>query len=215
MWQSAGYQHRAFATLAGVGIARWQRWYLQPTPTIAYGFSNETDRTIWCRFRESNGQLFYIDWPTNVGAGLTRPPSKLYSAVKTTWEAALPTGSFSANTSKNLPGSRSGMHQYMVEFDPSSTTVWAPSNEGIYAVDWPTGSWGLLYGPPGSGATHEILPRGTVGTIRYFLDGATPLLLVGLEDPYQIVAINLTTNSIYCKGKIWRGLTPLALAAKA
>jgi hypothetical protein len=215
MWQSAGYQHRAFATLAGVGIARWQRWYLQPTPTIAYGFSNETDRTIWCKFRESNGQLFYIDWPTNVGAGLTRPPSKLYSAVRTTWEAALPTGSFSANTSKNLPGSRSGMYQYMVELDPSSTTVWAPSNEGIYVVDWPTGSWSLLYGPPGSGATHEILPRGTVGTIRYFLDGAAPLLLVGLEDPYQILVINLTTNVVYCKGKIWRGLTPLALAAKA
>jgi len=216
LWDDSGYEYRAFATVAGVAVAKWQRWYLINTPYLGYAFSTEVDRPIFCKFKASNGQLFYIDRPANVGAGFTRPPSKLYSALKATWEAGISGGTWSADTSKELPGTRAQLNQFAVEFDPSSTTIWMPANEGIYAIDWPSGSWSLLYGIAHSGATHEILPDcGLVATLRYHLEGATPLLIVGLDRPARTVAINLTTNTIYWRSKVRRGPAPVALALKA
>jgi hypothetical protein len=109
------------------------------------------------------------------------------------------TYTFTANYSKLLPGTRSYWSQYtMTRF---STFIFVPADEGVYKIDWPTGSFVLEYGAPGSGAVHEILPEGRATEVLYTQDGTNDLLLVGIatEADGQLVSIRMNNHSIWAK----------------
>lgn len=219
LWSSGGYEYRAAATEAGLAIFRWRENYLNhgggageddDDPDRATWI--ETDFCYWCTIRESDGELF---WVANDGTG-----AKLHSLSKTGYETPMDGGLFPAASSKTLPGTRNtgatnGWPQYKPAF--LSSTVYVPSNEGVWSVNWPGGSWVRLFGPPGSGATYESLPSTTtrVTSVMVVKDGTIDLICIGVElgERSQVQIFRLDTGALYAKTKVVGAKTTAALAA--
>lgn len=200
--REGGFVNVAAGSMLGIDLFRMRRfyWQLDPAATDANetysgwrAQSTEATRMIWCGFGFDN-ELFYIDADT------------IYSRDQTNgldgWLDVMNGGTFTAEYTKALPGNRSKDSQNKaVIYGFAPTSLFIPAHEGVYKIDWPSGSWELFYG---KGGTHDILPEYTsISAIAFAYDGVTDLLLVALEGPAhsQIVAINLFTNTVY-------GITP-------
>jgi hypothetical protein len=190
MYYSSPYLYKAIATVAGLTMTRWQRWYLYKSPReVDNSVSTEVTRIRWCELDQSTGELFYMD------------NTKIYSEAKgggSGWEDAMDGGTFNRDTEKTLPGARGVDSQYMaVRYGGA---VFVPTDAGVYRVAWPSGSWELFYGAADSGATHEILPGfGHVTHLALGDDGTSDLLLVGLSTGRvgNVVAVKLSDNTRY------------------
>lgn len=197
LYRSGGFEYHAMATADGASVGKWQRWYTQAVPSVGTSKSSEVTVMLAVLLDSLTGELFYMDDTT------------LHSVPRATYEGVMPTTQiFSAATTKVLPGTRTTDQQHhLVRF---GANIMVPAQEGIYDVVWPGGSFTLLYGEVGSGATHEILPANSgVRAIAHALDGITNLLICGLESAGTAVAvINLDTNTLY-------GIIPPEVAGKA
>jgi hypothetical protein len=203
-FHDAGQHYRAVGTVVGASVHKWLRWNMNGLGVdsddwdMQYSLSTEVTEIVRVRF--FNGELFYCDL------------TNLYSRDRTNggltgWEdniAAGPGGSFTAEYSKALPGTRATYlyNQYEPAFyQPAATKyVFMPANEGVYRIDWPSGSWELFYGPSGSGATHEILPvAAEVKSISITNDGTYDLMVIGFDTgaESQIYIVKLVDNTIY------------------
>lgn len=192
IYVDGGYEYRASANAGGLAVFKWHRWYLcDVTPPDGIGAINWTWDTsgnlmYWCFFR-TNGELMYTD---NIN---------LYSVEKATYEASYG-GTFSADNVKALPGTRSNDVQKMLV--SNGNRFYLPADEGIYQVDWPSGSFIHQFGSSGSGAVHEILPDDvTVQDLSFVVDGGMDILVVVLYftvlDVNQVIYVNLTNNLVW------------------
>lgn len=201
LWFDSGFEYRAAAG-SGLSLFKWRRWYFQGlvpnTPNdIYWAWSNETDRMYWCYFRD-NGELMYMD-DVNV-----------YSVFNGTYETRLLGGFahvFPADQSKALPGTRTyDVQKVLVPY--STSYFYLPADEGVFRVDWPVGSFLHMYGPPGSGASHEIIPANhIVMGVVIGDDGGSPVLVLTLYDQTlgtnRLMAINIVGDTVH-------SLTPVA-----
>lgn len=184
------YEYIAAATLDGMAMFKRKRWYSLDPLGLENSYSIETDRMFWCHLDHTDGELFYMD------------AANMYSRNRTGmgqgWQDWMTGGIFTAQYSKTLPGTRLFDVQYHAA--KSGAFLFVPANEGVYRVDWPSGSWTLFFGAPGSGATHEILPACQyVTALAVGSDGATTVLLVAVANQQrgQVIAIRLSDNTIY------------------
>lgn len=194
----------AAATSAGMAMIKLEAYHSQTA--WEYSLSSETTEMHWCALDPVSGELFYMD------------TDKMYSRDKTGggqgWEDWMTGGSWTKEYEKSLPGTRAFEFQYRAE--RYSSFLFMPANEGIYRVNWPSGSWELFYGKTGSGATHEILPDyKLITSITFGNDGTNNLLIAALEQERrgQIVAIKLADDSIYSKSEIVDLKVPSVIAA--
>jgi hypothetical protein len=150
----------------------------------------------WCFFDRLDGELFYAD------------TTKVYSVARSGaggWETVMTGGTFTAQTEKSLPGTRHVDSQYLLV--RYGDYLFIPAWEGVYRVNWPSGSWELFYGSAGSGATHEILPDyQQVLSLALGKDGVVDLLAIGLRfrglGGGQIVVAKLSDNTVYGLGRV-------------
>jgi hypothetical protein len=200
---SGGYHYRVIGSVEGLTIHKWLRWNMNGIDAnsddwnLRYVSSTEVTEILRARFW--GDELFYVD------------ATNLYSRDRTNggstgWEdnIAESPGTFTAEFSKALPGTRATYlyNQYEPAFyQPAATKyVFMPANEGVYRVDWPSGSWELFYGAVGSGATHEILPAGAeVKSISITNDGTYDLMVIGFDTgaESQIYIVKLIDNTVY------------------
>lgn len=217
IWSTAifidsGYVYIVVGSQEGLAVFRWKRWEFTGTEGgvndddwgMVRSNSTEVSRFLCCDF-DADGDLFYLtEDDLGVGGG---GDAVLYSRDRTNgtpdgWEDGIPGGTFTAEYSKILPGTRSFEYQYRFHLYKPATTqyVFVPANEGVYRIDWPSGSWELFYGQSGSGATHEILPPYVrVTSIDLTDDGTVDVMVVGIEGgaESQIVAVRLSNNTLY------------------
>lgn len=189
IWRDAGFEYRAIATATGMAIFEWQRWFLENTPFLDHWVSTETAYMRWCWVDQSNGDLYYMD------------SSNLYQAPKgggSGWSDGISGSSWTAANQKALPGTRFAPEQYLAVVFGSY--VYLLANEGIYRINWPSGSWELYYGHADTEATAKVLPiYDAVTGLKLAHDGVTSLLVVGLEKDGigQIALIRLPANTLY------------------
>ena len=194
-----GYHYRAIGSVEGLNVFRWLRWKMNGEESGVndddWGMvrSTATETTEILRARFLDDELFYCDATTLYSRDRTNGGS-------TGWEDNIG-GTFSAEHTKALPGTRAASNYGNYEpvfYKPAGTTyVFMPADQGVYRVDWPSGSWELFYG---AGGTHDILGSySLVRSIAFANDGVTDLLLVGLTDGAlsRIVAVRLTDNTVY------------------
>jgi hypothetical protein len=203
-----GSMYRAAAVGSGVAAFKLPRWHRQTT--LQHAFSTETTVMRFCRYNPVNGNLFYVDATT------------LYEATKADVDAGLAGGfgnTFGATTTKALPGTAATPAHYRFHRYGSST-LYMPRVEGLYKVDWPSGSFIHEYGDAASSAMHGVLPpHDALNDITFAQDGATDLLLVdllidGSTGQTQVVAIKLSDHSIYAVSKVFqKSLTATGVAA--
>lgn len=183
--------YRVVATTNGLAVFKWERNSINfgsfPWNALFRSFSTETEHFLRCLFDQSDGTLFYLS------------SSTLYSRDRTNsstgWEDVMDNGSFTAEYSKALPGTRSYDWQYRII--RYSTYIFTPAREGIYRIDWPSGNWELYFG---HGGTHDILPAyAQVNYIQLVNDGTYDILIIGLENEASslIAAVNLSNNTLY------------------
>ena len=123
---------------------------------------------------------------------------------------------FTAATTKALPGARGNEYNFaQYRMVKVGSVIYVPAHEGIYAVTWPAGSFSLLYGKAGSGATYPILPDyNRVSSIAHGLDGATNILVCGMDGfEITLAAINLDSNVLHGIAPPETGKLPNSLAA--
>lgn len=198
-FHDAGYHYRAVGTVEGAAIFKWLRWNMHGIDADSDDWdlhrANSTEVTEIIRARFFNGELFYCDF------------DNLYSRDRTNgstgWEDNID-GSFSAEYTKALPGSRNSNHLNQYEpvfYQPAATKyVFMPSFEGVYRIDWPSGSWELFYSGVGQGGTHEILPTGSVvNSLMIVNDGTYDLMVIGAGSgtESQIFVVKLIDNTLY------------------
>lgn len=201
IFHAGGYHYRAIGSVEGLNVFRWLRWNMNGGEAsvndddwaMVKSTATEVTEIIRARFFD-DGELLYMD------------SANLYSRDRanggsTGWEDTIG-AAFTAEYSKALPGTRTYDHQYRIELYKPATTkyVFVPANEGIYRIEWPSGSWELFYGP---GGTHDILPSfSRVVSISLGSDGVADLMIVGLEQSVgsQIVVVRLSDNTIYGLG---------------
>ncbi len=215
IYRNGGYEYRVSSTSGGIAMFKWQRWYMVNNwGSVERSASTETTAMWACKVDPLTGELFYMD------------SDNLYSAFKgggSGWEDAMDGGTFSAATTKAFPGTR--VYGYEHQFQLYNPYVFVVAYEGVYRVNWPSGSWELFYGKESrSDATHNILPEYDRATsIELASDGGTDLLLIGLRWdagtyvgdaplPAQIVAVRLDTNIIWAIREQALGERPRALA---
>lgn len=184
----------AVATSAGMAMVKAIGWQYLTNPS-EYSLSSETDEMHWCALDPSDGELFYMSKTTMY--------SRNKSGLGVGYEDWMTGGIWTAEYSKALPGFRQfDFQRHAVRL---GTFLYLPSDDGVWAVDWPSGSWTLLYGKALSGATHEILPEyKMITSLAAANDGAEDILVVAMEQDQrgQVVAIKLSDNSIYGKLEI-------------
>jgi len=201
LWFDSGFEYRAAAG-DGVSLFRWNRWSMWLTEPNGFynpewAWSTETARMHWCYFRQSNGELMYMD------------STSLYSVLEATYLPRLAGGFahlWSADVTKALAGTRTYNSQY-VAIQYSTNTFFMPANEGIYKIDWPIGIFVHQYGSPASSAAYKILPANTLTTGAVVTDdGGIPLLVVTVYHrdlgANQLFAINLTNHTIYSRSPL-------------
>jgi hypothetical protein len=185
-----------YAAATSAGMAMIKATSLEPlTHPAEYSISSETDEMFWCALDPADGELFYMSKTTMY--------SRNKSGLGVGYEDWMTGGIWTAEYSKALPGFRQfDFQRHAVRV---GTFLYLPSSDGVWAVDWPSGSWSLLYGKALSGATHEILPEHkTITSLSAANDGAEDILVVAMEQDQrgQVVAIKLSDNSIYGKLEI-------------
>lgn len=219
LWADGVYVYFLAGTEDGIRVWRWKRHERTGVENaedsdswgMKYVTSNEVTRMRVCWVAD-DGVLFYGD------------ATSLYSRDRTNggstgWEDQYQVGAvglnFDAENTKAWPGTLDHDAQYkVVSYKPASTQyLFVARREGVYRVDWPSGSWGLFYG---TGGAHDILGSySMVRSIAFANDGVTDLLLVGLTDGLssRIVAVRLTDNTVYGETLQVTDLrSPLALA---
>jgi hypothetical protein len=182
----SGQQYWAVATNAGLTMFRKHPHNNIDSPDIG----NATTLAVPIHdvlFDQATGDVWYVDG-TNV-----------YSTSFTNWSSQIDGGVFGQDTTKALPGTRSQNSQYRIT--KFGTHILIPSNEGVYDIDWPSGSFTLLYGKPGSGATHEILPDYSAVTAVAVGqdDSANDVLIVGMKGGANnhVAVVDLGTDLLY------------------
>lgn len=213
LYIASGYEYRASANEGGVAIFKWHRWYLHdPTPmegleTVHWAHSSETARMYWCHFLNT-GELMYMD------------DTYVYSVFSGTYEMRLAggfAGIFSADQTKALAGTRTyAVQKALVPYGTS--TFFLAANEGVYQIDWPTGSFIHQFGHTGSSAVHERIPTGAaVQSVVIGSDGGTPLLVLVLyfkdTGTNQLMAINLISNAVHSYTPLFTGNMQFAESA--
>ncbi len=202
LFEDSGMLYRAVATTAGLAIFKWEYGTVVYGSFILYtaikSYSSETDHFLRCIFDQSDGTIFYVS------------SSTLYSRNKTNgstgWEDLMDGGSFTAEYNKTLPGTRTCDWQYRII--RYSSYIFIPAKEGVYRVNWPSGSWELYYGV---GGTYDILPPYTqIISIQLDNDGTNDLLIIGIEQKESslIAVVNLNSNTLY-------GITASQIQAKS
>jgi hypothetical protein len=197
IFHAGGYHYRAIGSVEGLNVFRWLRWKMTGEESgvndddwgMVKSTATEVTEMIRARFF-SDGELIYMDATTIYSRDRSNGGS-------TGWEDTIG-ASFTAEYSKALAGTRTYDHQYRIElYESGGKYVFMPANEGVYRIDWPSGSWELFYGP---GGTHDILPPfDRVVSISLGNDGVDDLLIIGLELAVgsQIVVVKLTDNTLY------------------
>ena len=176
IWFDSGKEYDAIAFGAGLKIFRHTRWHTRTSPRIESTNSSETSAMLSCVFDQDDGEVFYMSSTT------------AYSASKATWEAGIG-GTFSSSTSKALPGTQSQSSQQRLK--RYSSYLFIAADEGIYRVDWPSGSWQLFYAD--SGGQHDILPSyDRVSGIDVQEDTLLATLVDGTD--YKVVDIYMPTH---------------------
>jgi hypothetical protein len=204
------YQYRAYATGAGVTVQRWERWKYEGNPpasldTPSFGVSTEVGIMRWVKFQDGSRDLLCHD------------RSKLFITHYTTWYTIVlgGGGTWVEDHAYTLAGTletgeRVNAQDAMVVV---GSYLYYARKEGVYRMDLTTGTSVLFYGCVGSGATYEILPANkAVISVSYGLDGATPVLLVGMTYPDWIAGVNLGANVIYWRGRLDDSHTPYSMA---
>jgi hypothetical protein len=183
------YEYRAIASAAGLRMHKSRRWYVagadeEGITTPDWSEWDQTENVLFCRMDTGDQEVFWIDDQEDMH-------SRARGAAGG-WETAMDESTFAAGTTKALPGTRSHSQQYMfVRLDPY---VFVPADEGVYRINWPSGSWELFYGVAGSGATHEVLPSYShVTTLTLANDGSQNLLVVGMIDGVAVVDRDIHT----------------------
>ena len=151
---------------------------------------------LWCKFDHDTKDIFYMC------------SQSFRYAEKATYEAAYGS-SFSADVNEPLPGHRGRIEQYTaVRY---GGYFYIPSVEGIYRLSWPSLSWELAIGKPGSGALSEsiTLECDYPVTITLTQDGSIDLLMIAVENERmgwtQIIFVKLSDLSLYAKSRIMIG----------
>lgn len=181
----------AVATKAGAHVQTFLWWADAESPRKLAN-STETGPMWFCEFDEATGDLYYMD------------ETNLYHVTRAVIDIGINGGfsfTFTADNTKALPGTRQFYHQYTLV--RVGTDFYVPADEGVYHISWPSGSWSLLYGRPGSGATYEILPDGInhVTEIGFAQDGPNNLMLIGVarEVDGQLVTVRMNDHTIWAK----------------
>lgn len=184
-------EYIASGTLLGLTIHKVQRWYAGQVGRNynwpKRSMSSVSAQIRFCGFR-SDGTVFYVDL------------SNLYSRDRTNgsntgWEDVMDAGTFSAEKTEALPGTRTLFNQYRPVI--YGNYIFMPANEGVYRIDWTSGSWELFYG---NGGTHDILRDYTrVTSISLANDGTYDLLVVSLEGVAAsgVDVVKLSDHSLY------------------
>jgi hypothetical protein len=201
IYRSGGFEYHAVATITGIGMGKYQRGYTQNSPTVDTSSSTEVTEMLAVLIDQGSGELFYMD------------NTDVMSVTQATWEGVMATTQiFSAATTKTLPGTRdTDLQHQMVRFGSQLLVL---ANEGIYAVTWPGGSFSLLFGKAGSGATHEIIPDyNKCLSMALGLDGAKNVLVVGIDGvEVGLAVLDIDTNVLHGILPVEPGKSPIALA---
>lgn len=208
LWHTAGYEYRAIATAGGMRMQKWRRWYMQGSTyegieTPDWSYWTTATATLWCFLDKATGELFWHDG------------TNMYSVPKTNggstgWEDRMDESPFPDEISKALPGTREWRSQnFAVRY---GAYLFLVADEGIYRVNWPSGSWELFYGNAVSAATHKVLPNYSFPTaIDLAKDGSEDLLVVGMID--GVVVVKLSDNTEYARTPVEGGQFTLAVSA--
>lgn len=189
---SGEYEFIAAGTAAGIRILKWRRWYFlgvdeENIRTPDWSEWNTANDVEWILFDETTGELFWHD------------RTNMYSAPRTSggsdgWEDRMDESTFPAAVTKALPGIREWRGQYVaVKY---GSYIFIAADEGIYRVNWPSGSWELFYGNVASVATHKILPNYSFPTsLALGRDDAEleDVLVVGMFDGTAVVTLSDNT----------------------
>jgi len=209
-----GFQYRMIANNGGVYLAKWKRWRFEGLTndnlsTPDYGISTITGAVYWAAFNPANKDMLYHD------------RVKLWITHFSTWDLVLSGGggTWTEDHEFTLAGTadlglvvRAAQDKMLVY----GGDLYYPRVQGVYRMNLATGASTLVYGKAGSGALYEILPDcSTIVSIHQAMDGVTPVLLVGLSYPDRVVAVNMTTNALYWKGRTLDSRTPVAVTVGA
>jgi hypothetical protein len=184
---------------SGIDCWQWKRWYLQSASPAHFGTTSYPGSGPFRALGSNTGSMFWVGVEPTTRDLFFVSYTDIYRAASTTWQGALAItpGTFAADETKALPGTRSTINfgvawvlgnrsQWYPAFIDSHTLA-IPANEGVYVVDWPSGSWILTYGKVGSGATYEF-------TINYDrIDALTAVTYHGR----RFLAVSCTHGSRY------------------
>jgi hypothetical protein len=200
IYEDGGYLYWTVSTGGGVSVFKYERWIGDNTPDVENSFIALGSGATAVTLDQSDGELFYIE-----GSGAS---PTIYSVEKSTWETAMDGGAFTADDSAAFTGTLSNDTQRRII--RSGTDIFICADEGIYRNTWDggtAGSWVLLFGDSGSGATFEILdPYDRINAINAAADGLlNGLLAVATLDTgpvYKAYLINLDTGALASNGSI-------------
>lgn len=214
IYEDGGYLYKVHATLAGIGVTKWQRWHNDGAVgsnwwSPIYFSSAATTEMWWCWVDPSDGALYYMDSDVLGGA-----VGNIYKVPKATWTATASGGTFAASASKTRPSNRwwtsfRGYHG-ATECFVKGGFIYHAADEGIWRIDSAlAGSWTLHVGPAGGGVTLSLLPADLLGvsSAQFCKDDValTDLLLVECvlkNSRYQLYVINWGTGMLYAKGPL-------------
>lgn len=197
----AGYQYRAIGSLEGLNVFKWLRWNMNGAPGgvndddwgLVKSTATEVTEMVGCHFHLD--ELFYWDNDNIYSRDRTNGGS-------TGWEDTIG-ATFSAENTKAFPAATVYYDEQlrkMVFYQPATTLyIYIVRVEGVYRVEWPSGSWELFYG---QGGTHDILGvYEKVSAIEMANDGTTDLLVIGIEtaEGSRILAVRMDAHTIYGK----------------
>jgi hypothetical protein len=190
----------------GVDVKKWKRWYQSGTSDNThpdwpdYAWSNEDSTMEWAVFDPATMDLIYADSDNFYSIGNTNLENRLINFPSRSWDAA---------HTLARPQPLTQQSQKMCFWFNNS--IYCCSSYGVYQVPWPGGPAVMLYSKVGFGGTYSILPDfySQINAIAYTKDGTNDLVLIDLYDEVrelaQVVAVHLTTHSVYAKTKIVRG----------
>lgn len=181
------YCYWVVGTISGLRIIRnklYVTYARGPANPTEYSTASILSRTHHCFF-DSSGAIF----------GITE--TQVYKTQRTTWENAMPAGTFVPDLVKDLPGNLSQATQYVAAIDTNSH-LYTCSDEGIWRCTWGTDELSLYFGSSESTATNKTLPDYTsVETITHFDDGSGDLLASCLNGTTRcLVIIDTSTEEV-------------------
>jgi hypothetical protein len=191
----------AIATNGGIALRNYDRHTWNESGGADYPNVTETLDTTpcyWCYFDEDTGGLYWTD------------SDNVHYAAKATYVAGYG-GTFSADTTKELPGQMGAPEQYSMV--GSSGYLYITSAGNVYRISDLTGEWQLAVGKPGSGAVSESLSTECdyVSSIGLSGDAGISLIMVCTENERygwtQVVFLRADTLALYAKSELIAGKT--------